>query len=90
MEPTIYPSQTLYLKPVENPDYLKKNELCAIIYNNKPIVKRLKDKIYDKETGELIELILVSDNNVEYPEELTREISPITQQFLVKLHPDLE
>ena len=90
MEPTIYPSQILYLKPVEKPDYLRKNELCAIIYNNKPTVKRLKDKIYDKETEDLIELVLVSDNIIGYPKELTIKASQISWQFVVKLHPDLE
>lgn len=86
MKPTISPYSTLYLKPVDEVDFLKEDEMCAIIYQNQPILKRLKKKIYIDDI--LVELILESDNKDEYPnEEKSIDVKLISWQFEVKLNP---
>ena len=83
MEKTIYSGDVVYATKLEKPDYINKNDICAVIAGE-PLMKRIKDKIYDKKTGRLLQLILISDNCEEYEEEIIVDENTIEHIFKIE------
>jgi hypothetical protein len=83
MERTIYSGDIVFSTKLEKPDYINRNDICAIVKLNQAIIKRVKDKIYDKKTGLLTHLTLLSDNLELYPKEIKIPIKLINHIFKV-------
>lgn len=84
MEKTIYSGDVVYAVKLERPDYINRNDICAIAKtNDEALMKRVKSKIYNKK-GYLTHLILLSDNEDSYPDEIRVSVSHISQIFRVE------
>lgn len=89
MEKTIFSGDTVYATKLEKPDFLNKNEVCALVFFNKiydcdeAIMKRVNNKVYDKKTGKLTHVILTSDNMDLYPKNIKIEVAKIRHAFKI-------
>ncbi len=83
MEKTISSGDVVYSRKLEKPNYLKEGDICAIATKNKAMIKRLKKKVYDKNEN-LISIILISDNNDEWPDEKPIACKTIQHTFRVE------
>lgn len=84
MEKTIYSGDVVFAVKLEKPDYINRNDICAIAKTNyEALMKRVKSKIYNKK-GYLTHLILQSDNEESYPEDIRIPITQISQIFRIE------
>lgn len=83
MEKYIMSGDIVYGRKLEKPNYLKVNDICAIATETKAMIKRVKKRVFNKDEI-LTDLILISDNEEEYPDEIKISCKKIKHCFKIE------